>query len=287
MSDYIVSHLINNGSSNLVVWFSAFTRGPKLGRVLKSRNNFHGYRIAKQQKELDWLLVKDTFGLTKDGSYYSGKPKDCFVEDEFCRLFQKIKGDYSSIIFMGSSMGAYAAMKFSLLLRVKRVALFAPHFDLKIARDLCGRKKWIEYLYEGDSYSIFEINDFLSRLQLLINDSNTSMGEKQIYLQCSEDDFGVYSEQVLPFINQVKNYNSNLYLDKRKIGGHTGLFMSDELILYVIRTLLVSGNFDGFALRNFPVRKISNLDRIENILQKFENNVYNLLEPLGIFSSRK
>jgi len=254
--------------------------------VLKPRNNFHGYRIAKQQKGLDWLLVKDTFGLTKDGSYYSGKPNDYFIEDEFSQLFQKIKGNYSSIIFMGSSMGAYAAMKFSLLHRVNTVALFAPHFDLKVARDLCGRKKWIEYLYEGGTYSIFEIDNFLSRLQLLINNSNLCMSEQQIYLQCSENDFGVYSEQVLPFINQVKNYNSNLYLDKRQIGGHTGLFMSDALILYVIRTLLVSGNFDNITLRNFPIRKLSYIDHIENFLQKFENKIFQILELLGILKSR-
>ena len=287
MSNHLVSLHINNGTNILVVWFSAFTRGPKLGQVLKSKNDFHGYRIAKQHKDLDWLLVKDTYGLTNDGSYYSGKPNDYFIEDEFSSLFCKVKDNYSSIIFIGSSMGAYAAMKFSLLHGVNHIALFAPHFDLKVARDLCGRKKWIEYLYEEDSYSNFEINEFLSRLQFLIKESNITLSKKQIYLQCSVDDFGVYSEQVLPFISQVKNFNSNLYVDEREFGGHTGLFMSDELILYVIRTLLVSGNFDSDCLRNLPVRKISHLDRIENILQKFENYLYRFLDALGVLSLRK
>lgn len=264
---------INNCNSSLVVWFSAFTRGPKLGTFFKSQKRFHGYRSATKLQDYDWLLVKEISGYTKDGTYYSGAPNNFFVEDEFVKLFEIYKKNYKKILFMGTSMGGYAAMKFAAMLDIHRVALFAPHLDLKSAIKLCGRKKWIEYLYDTNIHAPELIDKFINRLELKLDSSYLNSGKLMIYLQTAVNDFGVYHEQVLPFVKKINRTKSRIFLDERQDGGHSTLHMSQELINYVIKTLMSDDNLDRNVLLSFPERKLSREEIFERNIQSFENTI--------------
>ena len=256
------------------MWFSAFTNGPKLAKLFKVKKTFHGYRIARSNSDYDWLLLRENYGYTNDGSYYSGTPSNYFIESQFAEIFSKFDLQKKNIVFIGSSMGGYAAMKFALIHGVKKVALFSPHLDLKIARSLCGRKKWIDFLTSNTSETPYQKDLFLKRLQILVHELKANFKNMSLYIQASVDDFGVFNEQVIPFVKEVEAFNPDIFLDHREFGGHSGLFMSDELILYVLESLSKNRPLISDKLRSFPNRHLRRSEKIERVLQIIENYLF-------------
>jgi hypothetical protein len=267
-----------NKSETLIVWFSAFTNGPKLAKLFKVKKTFHGYRIARSNSDYDWLLLRENYGYTNDGSYYSGTPSNYFIESQFAEIFSNLALQKKNIVFIGSSMGGYAAIKFALIHGVKKVALFSPHLDLKIARALCGRKKWIDFLTSNTNESPSQKDLFLMRLQILVHELKGNFNSMSLFIQASIDDFGVFNEQVIPFIKEVGVFKPDIFLDRRESGGHSGLFMSDELILYVLESLSKNQPLSAEKLRNFPNRHLRRSEKIERVLQIIENFLFSKIK---------
>ncbi|MCE9623075.1 MAG: lysophospholipase [Actinomycetia bacterium] len=262
----------DHGSDDLVVWFSAFTRGPILGRIMKVSPRFHGFRLSGTATRHNWLLMRDSAGLTGDGTYYGGSAGNLFMEEAVReKVTQMITmhreaHPQGKIIAMGSSMGGYAAMKFGLLCGFDGVFIYSPHLDLKIAMEHCGRGPWIRHCLSGDA----ELDSaYLSRLQRVV-DGHSETQLPPLILQTSIDDSYVYPEQVAPFIETYSRMGGVVTLDLRDSGGHGSMNAQDAYILAAVASLVENSTLDLEGLRKLPPRPFTRQEKIERVLHHAE-----------------
>lgn len=272
-----------HGSDTLVIWFSAFTRGPHLGRVLKVTPGFHGYKFSKSHDEFDWLLVRDSWGYTQDGTYYGGRAGDLFVEravSECVQHFveeQRRMNPRSVVVAMGSSMGAFAAIKFGVLHGIPAFG-WSPHLDVEIAMKYCGRGPWVRFCLENASEA--DQVAYLERMKDVVDAHQTAL--PRLILQVAEDDPFVYPEQVTPFVDRYRSHGGSVQLDLRERGGHSSIHVPDEYIVSALRSLAAEHVLDLAAMRLLPSRKLSFRERFERFLQSIEGLVLRLLRIIGL-----
>jgi len=270
-----------NNSDTTVIWLSAFTRGPYLGRILRSTEKFHGFRMSAELVDFDWVLVRETSGFTRDGTYYGGVA-NLEVQEECRDLISSIVADNESkqrrTVLMGSSMGAYGAALFGLEFSIP-VFCFSPHFDLQVARKMCGRAPWIDFCV--DDLSPAARLHYLSRLQSQIAMSRNAKESAPMLVQVSKDDFGVYREQVLPFANYALKAGVHVYLDERDMGGHSGIHVSIPYLREAI-VQVRDGQIDIEKLKSIPGRTRSFGDRTDHFLSKLEDGLGKLVKPTGL-----
>jgi predicted esterase YcpF (UPF0227 family) len=271
-----------NGNDIAVVWLSAFTKGPILGRFTRVSPRFHGFKISKSNANFDWLLIRDSEGLTQDGTYYGGNSENLFVETAVKELIKSKIDEYRAVnqhtefVLMGSSMGGYGAIKLAILTAIDKVFVYSPHLDMEIAMHHCGRGPWIKYCLTND----LQANQkYLSRLQQLVRDAESL---PRLVIQVSKDDNYVYPEQVVPFVNLYSECGGTVELDLRESGGHGSINAPDEYIASVVHCLGKNQEINFEGLKNFPLRELSRQEKIERNLQKVENLAFNTLKFLRI-----
>lgn len=282
-----IEYLVRDNDSRITVfWFSAFTQGPRLGRILKSTPRFHGYRVSAENQDFNWVLIRDHAGFTNDGTYYGGKAGDLFIEDAVLELILHLKHKFAEkkydakFLSMGSSMGGYAAVKFAVLGDLDSCFVYSPHFDMKIALQHCGRRPWIEWCLQSGTEN--QKNDYLNRLQFLVGLKTDSVCNIDLLVQATADDPYVYPEQVVPFIDRFQAAGGTVELDLRERGGHTSIHTSNEYIYFVLSELSQGKLPKPELLGEFPQRSYSRTEKIEKSLQDFEHLVMKVLKFLHI-----
>lgn len=279
---HVLSYFISEGTSPKpahVFWFSAFTRGPLLGRVLKTEQKFHGFKVANSTQEFSFTLIRDDSGLTGDGTYYFGKADNPYIEVAVAELIDYIKDNvqanspHTQFIGAGSSMGAYAATKFGILNKFDSVLTMVPHFDVGAAVKYCGRKKWVDWACEGGNISQQE--QFIARLQNLTVSPGAHL--PTLFTQSALDDVGVHQEQVVPYVDLYREQGGNVQSDFRTTGGHSMVNASNDFIRAALNLLVQKENFTPGMFDHFPQRKELGSEKLERYFAGLENTVGRLL----------
>lgn len=269
-----------NCASTTVVWLSAFTRGPHLGRVLRSTEMFHGYRTSSKITDFNWVLVRETTGLTGDGTYYGGVG-NLSAEIECQSLIESVQKDDLNhgrrTVLMGSSMAAYAAAMFGIRLGIP-VFCFSPHFDLRVARQLCGRGPWIDFCTSGLAPQARA--DYLQRLQNEVSRQRVVERPAQLLIQASTDDYGVFREQVIPFVSLARDAGHDIYADFRDDGGHSSVYINDDFLRHVIQQLSSVQPINTARLASYGRRHLNRYELIDKWLARVERVV---AAPLSLF----
>lgn len=271
---YFTSDEIQNKHAH-IFWFSAFTRGPLLGRLLKTEQKFHGFKAASTFDEFSFTLIRDDSGLTGDGTYYFGKANNPYIEVAIAELIsyiqQQIQESSPNIPFIGvgSSMGAYAATKFGVMKNFNAVLAMVPHFDISAAVKYCGRKNWIDWACEGAPQE--EIDRYLSRLQDVVISHTGPL--PRLFVQSALDDVGVHSEQVLPFVSLYESKGGKVDRDFRTSGGHSMVNASNQFINATLKLLASNKIFVPGTFDSFPKRKELRTEKLERYFASIENRV--------------
>lgn len=273
-----------NNSNTTVIWLSAFTRGPHLGRVLRTTEVYHGSRMSSKIADFNWILVRETTGYTADGTYYGGV-HGLQAEIELQALIESVidSDDRAgrSTVVMGSSMAAYGAALMGIRLGVSAFC-FSPHFDLEVAHRSCGRGPWIDFCTAGMPYEAR--SNYRNRLQdELLKSSNRK--ETQILIQVAADDIGVFEEQVIPFMDLATKKGHKVYLDLRSTGGHASIHVNERYIQHVIPLLAESKDIEVTNLSAYGSRKYSRYERIDRSLARVEEKIYKSKLTQKLFQS--
>ena len=268
-----------SGKKAHVFWFSAFTRGPLLGKLLRTDQRFHGFKAASSFEDFSFTLVRDDSGLTGDGTYYFGKANNPFIEVAVSELVEHIKNELRSssrqtrFFGVGSSMGSYAAVKFGILNSLDTAVAMVPHFDLAAAAKYCGRKRWIDWATEGAT--ALEKKAYMNRLADVVKANPKNL--PTLFVQSAKDDVGVHKEQVVPFVDLYGSLGGKVFTDFRDFGGHSMINASNEYIHAVLDLLVVGGPFESGMFNGFPQRKELRAEKLERHFANFENRVAKLL----------
>ena len=271
---YFISNEIQNKKAH-VFWFSAFTRGPLLGRLLKTEQKYHGFKAASTFEDYSFTLIRDDSGLTGDGTYYFGKANNPYIEEAIAELISFIQQQIQEsspntpFIGVGSSMGAYAAAKFGVMKNFNSVLAMVPHFDISAAVKYCGRKNWIDWACDGASTE--EIDHYLSRIQDVVTSQTGTL--PRLFVQSAKDDVGVHSEQVLPFVSLYESKGGIVDCDFRTAGGHSMVNASNQFISATLELLASNKVFIPGMFDSFPKRKELRAEKLERYFASIENKI--------------
>ena len=276
--NYFISEDLRNKRAH-IFWFSAFTRGPLLGRILKTEQKFHGFKAASSFEDYSFTLIRDDSGLTGDGTYYFGKANNPYIEEAISELITFLQTEIqeqtpsTKFIGVGSSMGAYAATKFGILTNFQAVLAMVPHFDIASAVKYCGRKNWVDWACDGALPE--EIDSYLSRLQNVV--TNHSEPLPLLFIQSALDDIGVHNEQVIPFVTLYEANGGNVNKDFRSAGGHSMVNASNQFIYAALDILVKDKTFTPGMFDTFPKRVEMRSEKLERRFASLENKVARIL----------
>lgn len=229
-------HVRHPGARGLIVHFSAFFG--EWGEARRHRKvfagHFHRLRMLGDVVDHDWLFVCDEYGADHNGTYYTGEAGDMFVERAMLDLISSVAADSgvstSSMVTMGSSMGATAALKFGLLLGVRGIVAISPHVDLDICAVRQGRWRHVAYICpDGDPVSP-QNHVYTRQVRRLVADPPTTPLPR-LFVQACRDDDGVFTEQVEPLCAAWVQARGSVTLDARRRGGHTSDHATRPLLL--------------------------------------------------------
>jgi hypothetical protein len=247
---------IDRGNSSLGVHFSAFFGD--WGDAPKYRQTFGGYfhrlRMLGTDESMDWLFLCDAYGADENGTYYIGKHDDPFVERAISAILGIVglgsRYQNDQTIMIGSSMGATGALTFGLMNNVKGIIAISPHIYLDISARTQGRERHVSWVLDGgDSQSS---NNFPTtrRIQNILGARlGSTKSIPALFIQSCRDDHGVYSEQVIPLVETWNRGNGAVWLDSRRVGGHSSEFATRALLLNATHTLLDDGPINTFAYK--------------------------------------
>jgi hypothetical protein len=243
-------HVRHPGARGLVIHFSAFFGEWGDARPYRKvfQGHFHRLRMLGEVADHDWLFLCDEYGADGNGTYYTGEAGDFFVERAMLDLIAGVmRGsgiDAASVVTMGSSMGATAALKFGLMLGVRGVVAISPHVDLDICATRQGRWRHVAFICP-DGEPLAEHNRVYTRqVARLVADPARSATLPRLFIQACRDDDGVFKEQVEPLCRAWSAAGGDVCLDARRRGGHTSDHATRPLLLDVATALLDGGVID-------------------------------------------
>jgi hypothetical protein len=219
-------HVRHPGASGLIIHFSAFFG--EWGDARQHRKvfsgHFHRLGMLGDVADHDWLFVCDEYGADGNGTYYTGESGDMFVERAVLDLVRSVAADSgvaaSSMVTMGSSMGATAALKFGLILGVKGIVAISPHIDLDICAVRQGRWRHVAFICpDGDPLST-QNHVWTRQVRRLVAQAHPGQLPR-LFMQACRDDEGVFAEQVEPLCAAWTQAGGAVILDARRRGGHT------------------------------------------------------------------
>lgn len=239
----VVAH---RGSEGLAVHLSAFFGVADRHRLNRDQHHgyFHRLRMLGSDASHDWLFLSDTYGAFGNGTYYTGKAGDLFVERAMVEIVsQQLALRHlgpERLVTVGSSMGAHGAIALALLLDASGVVAISPHTRLDIAAAKCGRFDEIAYICpDGDPAS--PDNRFVTRrIFALLDERAAGRGLPRLFVQSAADDVGVHVEQVLPLVEAWRRLGGVVEVDERPVGGHDAQYATRPLLLDAIGHI-----FDG------------------------------------------
>jgi hypothetical protein len=230
--------LINNQSRKLVIHFTAFFGdwGDRKEYKKYYKGYFHRYRMFADQSAYNFLFLCDQFGVTENGTYYTGKAGDFFVERATQDIIDKVMADldirWSNVITVGSSMGATSALKYGLKNNAKAIIAIAPHIDLDICAKMQGREQHVAWICpDGDTQAAHNY-PYTRQIQALLR--NLRVKPPRLFIHSCEDDHGVYHEQVIPFNRLYAEKGGEVVFFSRPDGGHGGDACGKEVLLDVL-----------------------------------------------------
>ena len=235
--------LRHDDASRLVVHFSAFFGewGERKEYRRIYRGYFHRLRMFGDVSRYNWLFLCDQYGADGNGTYYTGKGGDLFVERATLSIMQEVMSELevgpTDVVTMGSSMGATAALKFGLMLDVCGIVAVAPHIDLDICAVTQGRFRHVSYICPDGDPTADHNHPLTRQVRRLVEGLPAGAAPPRLYLQCSADDMGVYPDQVLPLVNSWREHDGVPVVDVRPRGGHTSDFATKSLLLDVVDAL--------------------------------------------------
>ena len=209
------------------VHFSAFFGewGDRSENRSQYQGHFHRLRMFWPIAEFGFIFVCDTSGADGNGSYYKGEAMDFFVERAFDQIFDTALPEASSVVGIGSSMGATGALRFALRRGWLGAIAVTPNIDLDISAVLQGRRRHVaeilghEDVQDKTAYGVTrEIRELAA----------TVPPTTHIVIQSICDDDGVHQEQVLPFVSQWAERGGTIRLDERSTGGHTSEYATQD-----------------------------------------------------------
>lgn len=235
---------IDNGSPQLGVHFSAFFGD--WGDDPKYRATFGGYfhrlKMLSSDRSLNWLFLCDAFGADQNGTYYTGRHDDLFVEGAVRQILLKVGVGAihrrSDVVMVGSSMGATAALKFGIEFGVAGIVAISPHIDLDTSARLQGRERHVSWIFDGGDTQSVENQWLTRRVSLMIEAASEKKHSlPTLFIQSCKDDDGVHREQVEPTISKWRR-SGNVIVDARSCGGHTSEYATRALILDAVHCIL-------------------------------------------------
>lgn len=240
--------LIDNKSDKLVIHFTAFFGdwGDRKEYKKYYKGYFHRYKMFADLKDYSFLFLCDQFGVTQNGTYYTGKAGDFFVERATQQIINTVISTlnipWQNIITIGSSMGATGALKFGLMNNAKAIIAIAPHIDLDICAKLQGREQHIAWICpDADTQAVLNY-PYTRQIQNLLKEINTT--PPRLFLYSCEDDYGVYSEQVIPFLNLYQSKRGHVDFMHKPIGGHSGDACGKRVLVDVLKKLFANKPID-------------------------------------------
>jgi pimeloyl-ACP methyl ester carboxylesterase len=250
---------IAHDAPDLVIHFSAFFG--EWGNAKPYRDIFQGYyhrlKMLGGEREHDWLFLCDQYGAERNGTYYTGEQGDFFVERAMLAIISAVSARLGHgperTVLVGSSMGATAALKFGLMLGVRGIIAVAPHIDLDICAARQNRERHVAFIVpDGDTQAAHN-HPFTRQVRNLLAGHDLSTPLPDLLVQSTEDDEGVFREQVQPLIEQWRAKGGRAWLDARRVGGHTSDWATKPLLLDAIARLQAGEEIDVERYQHDPV----------------------------------
>lgn len=248
---------LDNGSKNLGVHFSAFFG--EWGESPKYRETFGGYfhrrNMLGSSQMCDWLFLCDAYGADGNGTYYTGKFNDLFVERAIYSILEIVgvgsHYNVSDVVTIGSSMGATAALKFGISLGVNGIIAICPHIDLDVCAMRQGRQRHVSWILESDSTEDSKYFSVTRQINNLVDDyGKREISLPRLFIQSCKDDDGVHLEQVVPLFKKWRRSGGDVIADFRRLGGHTSQYATRALILRIAESYFQSTNVPLWSLRH-------------------------------------
>lgn len=241
---------VPHGAPDLAVHFSAFFG--EWGDAKPYRDIFQGYyhrlKMLGGEPDHDWLFLCDQYGAEDNGTYYTGKKGDLFVERAMLEIMGQVSGRFGHgperTVLLGSSMGATAALKFGLLLGVRGIVAVAPHIDLDICAATQNRERHVAFVVPDGDTQAEHNHRFTRQVRNLLAEHDPSRSLPDLFVQSTEDDHGVFHEQVVPLVEQWRAKGGRAWLDARPQGGHTSDWATKPLLLDVVARLQAGQEID-------------------------------------------
>lgn len=243
---------VDHDATDLVVHFSAFFG--EWGNAKPYRDTFQGYyhrlKMLGGETAHDWLFLCDQYGADGNGTYYTGERGDFFVERAILHLLADV--DPSRTVFMGSSMGATAALKFGLMLGVRGIVAIAPHIDLDICAARQNRERHVAFIVpDGNTQSPANF-PYTRQVRALIDAWDKPTPPPALFIQSCADDAGVHDEQVLPLLEAWRAKGGSVFFDARPMGGHTSDWATKALLLDATARLMAREPIDVARYQTDP-----------------------------------
>jgi len=243
-----------------VVHFSAFFMG-KWGNAKAYRETFQGYfhrlRMLGTCKDHDWLFLCDAYGEFGNGTYYTGRKGNLFVERAILAIvgseIERSGLHPGQVVTMGSSMGATGALVVGLHFDVCGIVAIVPHVDLDVAATQCGRYEEVAFACADGDPTSEESRAVTRRVRTLLASYSPDRPPPYLFVQDFEDDQGVYREQVIPLRKAWEDSGGRVALDIRPHGGHTSDYATRPVLLEVADNMLDERPIDVTRLQSDPV----------------------------------
>lgn len=236
-------HVAHPGATGLAVHFSAFFGAWGNARVYRDQfqGYFHRMKMLGGDPTRNWLFLCDAYGAKQNGTYYTGRQGDLFVERAITEIISDVRERHGyteqPLVTIGSSMGATAAIKFGLDFDADGVVAICPHVDLDVSAALQNRMPEVAWICpDGDPLA--EHNWPLTRqIRARIGTRPASRPLPRLFVQSSEDDAGVHHEQVVPLVEQWRDAGGEAVTDFRPVGGHTSDHATRRVLLDAVACL--------------------------------------------------
>lgn len=238
-------HYFDNGRKALAVHFSAFFG--EWGDTPRYKHIFGGYfhrlKMLSSDQSVNWLFLCDAYGADENGTYYIGKAGDRFVDRAMTSILEDVGVgtiyQSSSLVMLGSSMGATAALRYGLRHDAAGVIAISPHIDLDTSARLQDRERHVAWVLDGGDTQARENFATTREINILVDRRlETKSTLPDLFVQTCCDDHGVYREQVVPLVEKW-SCGGRVFCDVRRFGGHTSAYATRALLLNAVHQMMV------------------------------------------------
>lgn len=251
-------HVRHPGATGLAVHFSAFFGA--WGDARPYRDQFQGYfhrlKMLGGDPSRNWLFLCDAHGAFDNGTYYTGRAGDLFVERAMTAIIEAHRDEFGyrgqPLVTLGSSMGATAALKFGLDLDADGIVAICPHVDLDVCaarQDRMAEVAWI--CPDGDPLAPHN-HRYTRQIRERLEARPPDRPLPRLFVQSCEDDAGVHDEQVVPLVGRWRARGGDVTTDFRPSGGHTSDWATRAVLLDAVACLAEDRPVDVVRYRDDP-----------------------------------